>query len=725
MAEGKKSYIFFFLKKILPYWPYSLTAFISDGFITLIGMVPPLLMVLVFDYAYPYGDLNVFSAVVLLTFAIYLIDFIFSAHIDFLNIYVHQKLEYDLTLNLFQKIERLPILGLERIKIGDLTVRLTSDVSNIIRLIVNIYTDIAMNLIKLAVFLYISFSFDYKVTWMALLSVPLYLIETKFFTKKSEGIQQDMQSAESDVFDGIQSKLVNIRTIKAFNQQRKEAEELGIRLRKTFILSIKESIVSITAVFTNSFTIKIWGSFIGWYLGYEVINGRLTIGEVVALGVYVPLLEQPIRGLAEVYNEVRMASVSTRRVATILHSKEEEPLAKNRPLLNVARGHIEFKNVSFFFKGDVPAISNFSLDIPAYSSIAFVGESGSGKSTLLNLLMRFYDCQKGGIFIDGQNISSVDISSLRRSLGTVFQETTIVPGTIKDNILYGAENRTKEDVVRAATEAGIHEFIESLPKGYDTELSFPMRGLSGGQQQRLAIARVLLRDPKILILDEPTSALDAASEFVINNAIHRCIGNRTVIIIAHRLSIVRRVDKIVMLSKGKIVEEGTFDELLKKQGRFFSLYNLQFGGFQKFVDTFDAELQRVQRYKEHLTLVMLENREFEELIKDAHPNVAMKYMEEIDLFIKKHIRVMDFSATYFGNKIVIALPETNSHDAKNMLKRLRSAFKGFRERATFRAAIVSCKEVHAKQSEEMFEMAGEILARMPLDMETAALSDVE
>jgi ABC-type multidrug transport system fused ATPase/permease subunit len=716
MGKRGSSHIGYFLRKIRPFWFQFLTAFLCNGFITILAMVPPLLMVLVFDYAYPNGDIVVFSAVVLASFAIYFIDFVFSAHIDFINIYIHQKLDYEITLGLFQKIQNLPINVFERTSIGDMTVRLTNDVGNIVRFIVNVFSDIAMGLIKLSVFLYISFNFDYKITLMALLSVPLYVIETKFYTNKEERIKQEMQNADSDVFDGIQTKLSNMRTIKVFNQQRYEAEELGIRLRKTFVLSIRESVVSIISVFTNSFTIKLWATFITWYLGYEVINGNLTIGKVVALGIYIPLLEQPIREMAGIYNEMRLTSVSTRRVASILNAKEEENFHEKHAPLVVKKGEIFFRNVSFGFNNSAQIIKDFSLHIPPKSSVAFVGESGSGKSTLLNLLLRFYKCQEGGIFIDGQDINDVDIFSLRSNLGVTFQETTIMPGTIRDNIMYGIKGKTDEDVIRAASEANVHDFISSLPEGYDTEISPQSRGLSGGQRQRLAIARVLLRDPKIFILDEPTSALDAVNEFMIHDTIHRCLGNRTFIVVAHRLSLVRYMDNIIVLSSGRIVEQGSFDELLKKQGHFFSLYNMQFGGFQKFIDAFDSELQRVSRYGQDLSMVMIEVENYNELLDADNPGLAAKFMEEFDLFIKRHIRIMDFSSVYIDDKIVIALPETDNKSAVKMVERLTRSVKNFKYDGTscsVRAGIVSCKDIHAKYSEAMFEMASRLLADLP------------
>lgn len=731
IKNSKNNYLFQFFNELKPFVWLLFVVFLCNGFITLIGMLPPLFSVIFFDYAYPNKDLFTLTVFILVSFSIYFLDFIFSVYIDYLNIYVHQSIDYNLTLRLFQKIENIPIGLLNRIKIGDMTVRLTDDIGMIVRFLVNSITDLLMTFIKLVVFLYITLSFDYKVTLLALLSIPLYIIETKFFSKKLEDIQQGMQEADSDIIDGIQSKLINIRTIKAFTQQMKEADELGIRLRKSFFLSIKESIVSIFNVFTNSVTIQVWSTFIGWYLGYEVINNQLSIGELVALSIYLPMLEGPIRELADAYRTFRITGVSSRRVMDILKTEEEEAGRTDLPTLRVSNGQISFNDISFGYEDGILIIDNFRLDIPANSSAAFVGDSGSGKSTLLNLILRFFKPNQGRITIDGQDIMGVDIDSLRREIGVVFQETAVMPGTIRDNILYGMTDVPDGKVIRAATDAHAHEFIENLPDGYNTVVLPGGRNLSGGQQQRLAIARAMLRDPKILILDEPTSALDSASEFLIQESISRLIGTRTIIIVAHRLSTIKRIDNIVVISKGRIVEQGSFNELLEKKEEFFRLYNLQFGGFQKFVEMFNTEFQRFLRYNDELSLAMIEIPEFDHVSQSYHPNVAANFMEAVNFFIRKRIRIMDDCSVYHAGKIVVCFPATASTPAVRTLERLGNLMKseifdveGEKIGVSFRAGIVSCKEIHAQYGEDLFEIANTILSHLPKGMNVGSYGDI-
>ncbi|MBU4485098.1 ATP-binding cassette domain-containing protein [bacterium] len=714
-----KAQLTYFIWKLGKYWHLILASFLCDSFITIVGMIPPLFSVLIFDYAYPHRDLNLFTIITIAIFVIYFLDFIFSAFIDYINIYIHQNFDRNLTMDLFKKIEELPLKFLNRKKIGDLTVRLTEDIGEIVRFCVNVFSDISTNLIKLGIFLYISLNFNYKITLLSLLSIPFYLLETKYFSKKLESVHNEMKEADSNIIEEIQTKLINIRTIKAFNQQRNEAEKLGVRLRKSFMLTIKESLISISHAFTNSLTIQVWSTFVAWFLGYEVISGRLTIGEVIALGIYLPLLEGPIRNIASLYNRYRITKVSSRRVLNILNASSEKSTQSNAPSLNISKGAINFKDITFAYETEAPALKDFSLSIPEKASVAIVGDSGSGKTTILNLLLRLYAPQNGTISIDGIDISKVNINSLRENLGVVFQETTVIPGTIRENILYGLDNRPDQEVIDAAEEACAHEFIINTQHGYETEILPQGKNLSAGQKQRIAIARILLRNPKILVLDEPTSALDSANEFFIQEAINKIIGTRTLIIIAHNLSNLKKIDKIIVLSAGQIAEEGKFQELMNKKGEFYRLYNLYYGGFQKFLDEFNTEFQRVLRYGQDLSLAMLEIPEYNYIYNKYKPINATRFIEEVSLFIKKQVRVMDLCSIYTGNKIVLAMPETDINSSILMLNRLSNSIRDFYFKAemekigaTLKAGIVSCKEIRAQYGEDLFDIANKLLLNL-------------
>jgi ABC-type multidrug transport system fused ATPase/permease subunit/GGDEF domain-containing protein len=697
--------------------------FVSDVFVTTLGMCVPLFSVVVFDYAYPHRDLSIFTLVTVLGFGIFFLDFLVSSHIDSLNVFAVADATRRLTEELFERIERLPMRFHQGAKVGDLLLRLTDDVEKVIRFSAQFFTQIATQLVKLAVFLYITLSYDPTITGLALLSIPLYLMEKRFFTRRLERVAEDQQVNEAALYEGIESRLHAIRTIKACNQQHAEAQRVGRYVRRSFLCTLKESMIAVCNIFAESVTIQVWATFIAWYLGYLVIQGEISIGQVVALGIYLPMLEDPIRALAGEYSAARVALISMRRVGSILHESDEDPDDGSGKPLQVTQGTIEFRDVDFAYSPDQPVLTNFSLTIPAGTSVALVGESGSGKSTIVNLLMRFYDADRGAIDIDGQDIREVSSSSLRNAIGVVFQEGAIVEGTVRDNIAYGRTDINEAAIHTAARAASAHDFIQQLVDGYDTYIDAGGHGLSGGERQRIAIARALLHTPPLLIFDEATSALDAESEFLIQEAISRCIGSHTILIVAHRFSTIKKVDRIVVLRQGKIVESGTFQELLDNKGYFFRLYNLQTGGFQKFRELFEAEFQRYIRYDQELTLCMGQVQEISNLAGEVDGNALASLMEEINLLVRKNLRIMDFSAVYAEDKIVMALPETDIAGARAAIERVQwhlqeAVFQvgGVTVKPNVSIGVVACRTAGVRYGEDLFARVHEVLAKIPKAM---------
>ena len=362
-------------------------------------------------------------------------------------------------------------------------------------------------------------------------------------------------------------------------------------------------------------------------------------------------------------------------------------------------------------------MSNIKINIPKNSSIAIVGTSGSGKTTLINLLMRFYSINEGAIYIDNNNIKEIKLDSLRKNIGVVFQEISLFEGSIKDNILYGSKNKTEEDIINAAKLSQAHDFISRLPEGYNFKIKPHGVNLSGGQRQRIALARVFLYDPKIIIMDEATSSIDPESEFLIQETIYKCMGSKTLIIVAHKLSTIKKVDKIFVLDKGRIVEEGTFDDLLKKKGHFFRLYNFQFGGFEVFKQHFDIEFQRVNRYKHDLSLIVMEVNNYNKLFGKYIFENRINFITELDLLIKKKLRAMDFSTIFQEKQILVALPETNTENAKLFCNRINNILEKQKIKileeefsVSLTMGIVSCKETAIVYSDDLFEKASKALS---------------
>lgn len=705
------SLIIKFLPWIKPFLTLLIIVFISDISLTLITMLPPLFFVAIFDYAYPNKDISIFNFFIIAGLLIYFINIFLSASIDHINNYVDRQVEYGLSKRLFSKMMRHPYKFHVKRKVGDLTVKLTDDIYQVVDFMTGFLAVLLTNLAKLGFFLFIVFKMDFRVTILFLCSIPLYIIETKFFSDKLEDITVKIQEAEGNLLDSIQEKLLNIRTIQAFSQEDKETKSFGNRVLARFRILVKERLVSIMSVLANSVTLKVWGVFIAWYLGYSVIKGYLSIGELIALTMYLAMIEEPITELSELYSNSKLSMVSMERINGILSMKED--VIEDRGIdLREPKGEIKFDNVSFEYEPKLKLLSGVNIDVPKNTSIAVVGASGSGKSTLVNLLMRFYPIKEGAIYIDGKNILEIKLKSLRKVIGAVFQEISIFEGTVRDNILYGSCDKTEDDIINAAKAAQAHNFISRLPGGYDFCVKPQGINLSGGQKQRIALARIFLYDPKIVIMDEATSGIDPESEFLVQEAIYRWIGKKTLFIIAHKLSTIKKVDKIIVLDKGRIVEEGNFDNLLQKQGLFFKLYNYQFGGFEIFEKQFNIEFQRFIRYKGDISVIIMEADNFETMSKKYPFEKLLTIMNELNLFVKRHLRTIDYSTVFQDEYILVALPGTGAEGAKNFCNRINKLLEtktfeidGEKETISLTMGLVSCKEMRAQTVREPFIMA--------------------
>lgn len=711
-----------FLARLRPYRLVLTISTLCESLTHALGMMTPLFAVIIFDYAYPQRDLFLFTVLTGLGLGMYLIDIGLSAHSDYLDLYANEQLTQELMVETFEKIERLPMSHLGSGRIGDLTVRLTDDVAKTVDIVTSVVPQLAIQSLKLGIFFAVTWIYDPWIALLAIVGIPIYLWEAHFFSDRLASIEEAQQANAADVLGTIQTRLQNMRTIKAANQQQAEAQHLGRRVRRGFFLSLRESMTALSYTVANSLTIQLWTVCLTWFLGFEVIRGALTIGQVIALGTYLTLLEAPIRELALLYRDTRVGLVAMRRVATLLE-EAEEPANDDQPALRVPSGHIVFDRATFGFLPEKPVIRNFSLEIRPGRAVAFVGESGSGKSTLVHLLMRFYELQHGSIRIDGQDIQQVSVQSLRDHIGVVFQEPAILDGTVRDNIVYGRTEVADADVCAAAEAACAHEFIMQLPQGYETPLDPMGETLSGGQRQRIAIARVLLLHPKILIFDEATSALDAESEFMIQTAISRLMRTHTIVIVAHRLSTIKKVDEIVVMHAGEIVERGGYNALLEQQGEFFRLYNLQYGGFQHFRECLDIEFQRYLRYNEELTFAIALIDDIERLRQQYAPKHVALLMEEIALHMRKALRVMDFCAVYGSNMVVMALPQTGSLGARAVIRRMQDDFRQHEFRIGGQSVhvhptvgSVSCREAGVAFGEDLFERARQAILESAPEM---------
>ena len=343
-----------------------------------------------------------------------------------------------------------------------------------------------------------------------------------------------------------------------------------------FRANMKYAQLSSTLTPTIEFVAAVGVSVILWYGGNSVINGSITAGSLVAFLTYAVNISNPIKRLSRVIGNIQKALAAAQRVFDVLDLPEKIQNAPDAKALPPVKGDVRFKNVSFAYNESEEVLSNVSFEVKPGEMIAFVGPSGAGKSTVASLLPRFYDVTTGSITIDGEDIRKVTLNSLREQVGIVPQETVLFNGSVYDNILYGRLDATREEVEAAAKAANAHDFIMQLPKGYETMLGDRGMNISGGQRQRISIARAILKNPQILILDEATSALDTESERVVQEALDRLMVGRTSFVIAHRLSTIKNADKIMVLEKGQLIEQGNHDELMAMDGLYAHLYKIQY-----------------------------------------------------------------------------------------------------------------------------------------------------
>lgn len=723
-AAPTPSAIRLYLKYLLRLRPYAFpigVGIASDLYATFLTMIPPLFSILLFDHAYPSRDLHLLTLVVVAGLVLYFVNFFFSSINDYMNVFVDEKLSTSIAIDMFRKIMRLPIASPGIKNIGDTTVRILEDSDLSAGMLLNAPQALLINVANLALFLVISLKLNPYVTLLSLASIPFYLLETEFFSGRLSGLQEETQKNRSATYDGLQERLLSIRTVKSFCREDYEVGRFKIYLDRRVKLHIKQKIIAIISAFSNSFTLQIWSTFVAWYMGYQVVEGRLTLGQLVALSAYLPQIAGPIHDLANLYTNFRVGMVSLKRVDEILSLPSERD-ETSQETLSLDKGKIDVEKLFFRYDPLSATIRNVSFGIPEGSSMALVGGSGAGKSTLVNLLLRFYEPSEGMIFFDGKTVSRTQIDSLRGKIGVVFQEISLFAGTVRENILYGNPNASETDMIEAATMAAAHDFIESLPQKYDSPVEHFGHNFSGGQRQRLAIARALAMKPKILVLDEAASALDAESEFLIQETIHRCKGKMTVVIVAHRFSSIKGVDKIVVLDRGSIAESGTFSELMAKKGVFFTLYQLQMGGFQEFQQRMETEFARYQRYKQDLSLILLEVKDYDRLVQTEKSGRLARLMEELNLFLRKNLRIMDFSCVFRERDLIMGLPETDFQSSVRLARRLRQKIADHEfelDDKVFKLDVVpriaSCREHFVQYPDELIERAEEAPADEAVD----------
>lgn len=495
---------------------------------------------------------------------------------SYLISYVGQSVIIDIRRAMFQKIQRLSMSFYDKNKTGTIMSYVTNDVSALQSGLVDNIVDMITETVILVASIVAMICLDWKLFLFTFCTFPVVIGFIDFFGKRIRKSGSKIQGTTADLTSVLQEVVSSARVVKSFVREPYEIDRFERENIHNFRAHMKYVRLSATLTPTIEFVAAIGVTMILWFGGNSVINGDITAGALVAFLTYAVNISNPIKRLSKVIAHIQRALAAADRVFNVLDMPE---LIKNVPdakELPYVKGNVEFQNVSFTYDTEEPILNNVSFKAEPGQVVALVGPSGAGKSTVASLLPRFYEVTDGKIIVDGYDIREVTMESLREQVGIVPQETMLFNGTVYDNILYGRLDATKEEIEAAAKAANAHHFIMELPNGYDTQLGDRGVNMSGGQRQRIAIARAILKDPQILILDEATSALDTQSERVVQEALDRLMVGRTSFVIAHRLSTIKNADKILVMEKGKIVEEGSHEELMARNGLYAHLYQIQY-----------------------------------------------------------------------------------------------------------------------------------------------------
>ena len=497
---------------------------------------------------------------------------------SYLVSFVGQRVVIDIREALFEKFQRMPLAYFDRHQTGEIMSYVTNDVQALQNALVDKLIELVTESSVLVGSIVLMFYLDWKLTLITLITVPLVGQAMNIFGKKLKKSGIVIQERLADINSLLQESISAVRVVKSFVRERHEIARFHRQNELNFQAEMKN--VQLTSLLTPTveFLAAITVTFILWIGGYEVVQGDLTAGALVAFLTYAGNLANPVKRISRIYGTVQRAMAAADRVFDVIDMEETIHDKEGAVPLPEIEGRVAVKDVSFSYKEGAPALSHVSLEASPGQLIAFVGPSGAGKSTIANLIPRFYEVNEGVIEIDGHDVRDVTLDSLREQIGIVPQETMLFSSSVRENIRYGRLDATDEEIEEAARAANAEEFILQLPEGYETKIGERGLNLSGGQRQRIAIARAILKNPRILILDEATSALDTESEKIVQAALDKLMVGRTSFAIAHRLSTIFNADCIYVIDGGCIVEQGTHAELLAAGGLYSTLYNIQFRG---------------------------------------------------------------------------------------------------------------------------------------------------
>ena len=567
-------------RRLLQYLrPYRWIVFLSVVLLTIASsfrLIGPLLTEIAIDDHIQKGDTAGLGRIALLYLGVLLLQFVISFAQTYMTNWTGQKIMLDMRMEIFSHIQRLDLSFFDRTPAGRIITRMTTDVDVLNELFTSGVVNIFGDLVSLFGIVILMLWLDWRLALVCLAVIPLLFAATMVFKHKVRGSYRRVRTAIARINAFLQETITGMSVVQIFVQERRKAREFDERNREhleanlasIFYYAVYYPIVDILGAVSIALII--------WYGGLQSIQGTLTLGILVAFIQYAERFYKPISDLSEKFNILQSAMASSERIFGLLATPPviESPRNPARP--GQIEGAIEFRRVHFSYKPGVPVLRDISFRVSPGEKIAIVGATGSGKSTLINLLCRFYDVDDGEILLDGVDVRKMKLDQLRRSVAVVLQDVFLFSASIEENVGLWAQSIGRHRIEEAARQVHADRFVRRLPNQYATRVSERGSSLSVGQRQLLSFARALAHQPRILILDEATSSVDTETELLIQDALNRLMEHHTSVIIAHRLSTIQKCDRIIVLHKGEIREEGTHSELLRKRGIYYKLYQLQY-----------------------------------------------------------------------------------------------------------------------------------------------------
>ena len=562
------------LKYTIPYKNYFFIALFTAIILSLLGPIRPVLINFTVDNYILIPNPEGLLRIIIIIFSLLVIEGIIQFFYIYLSSWIGQHVIQDLRSKIFEHIISLKMRYFDKTPIGKLVTRTISDVETISDIFSQGLLVIIAELLKLVIIIFLMFYTNWQLTFVTLLTIPILIFSTIWFKRNIKKSFQDVRDQVANLNTFVQEHLSGMNIVQIFNQEDREflkfkkinMNHRDAHLRSIFYYAVFFPIVEILSATSIALIV--------WYGGHAILSGKeMTEGELIAFILFVYMMFRPIRQLADRFNILQMGIVGAERIFKVLDYNDKIEVKEN--ILTDFEGDIEFHDVYFGYNTKMLVLKKINLSIKSNKMLALVGSTGSGKTSIINILMRFYDYSKGEIKIGGTSIRKFNLKYLRSNIGLIQQEVFLFSDTIFNNITLHDRKIKKEDVVIAAKKIGVHNFINSLPNKYDYIVGERGVTLSSGQRQLIAFLRVYLRNPKIIILDEATSSVDSKTELMIKNALEKVSHKRTTIVIAHRLSTITNADKILYLEQGKILEEGTHEQLLKKKSYYHTLFNKQ------------------------------------------------------------------------------------------------------------------------------------------------------